>query len=88
MAAGIFQGRFNITAIQTLDALTGGAQTYSYLNVRGISGSVYMGNSAVTSVNGFQLSYDPPHRINVSVAGSALNFVGNGVLEFFGIATA
>lgn len=89
MAAGIFQGRATITgSAQTLDAITGGTQTYGYLSLRTSRGIVLMGNSGITLQNGFPLDNDTQSQMGVSIAGAALNFIGNGELEFFGIATA
>jgi hypothetical protein len=89
MAAGIFQGRAIITdSPQTLDAITGGTQTYGYLSLRTSKGIVLVGNSGITLQNGFPLDNDETMDIPVSVAGAAINFRGSGELEFFGIATA
>lgn len=89
MAAGIFQGEFILTSTRTtLDALTGGTQTYGYIAIRGARGSIAMGNSSVLQTNGFKLPKDYPLVVNQSVTGATLNFIGPGVLDFFGIATA
>jgi hypothetical protein len=89
MAVGVFNGRATITgSAQSLDSITGTANTYSYLAVKAARGSVLIGNSGITLANGYPVDNDEDTIIPVSSTGASLFFIGNGELEFFGISTA
>lgn len=90
MAAGVFSGKFTLSgSAQTLDTLTGGTQTYNHITFRRVSGPVVVGPAAVNLANGYALKTDEPMVIEGSIVGANVGLIGlNGVVEFFGNATA
>lgn len=88
MAAGTKAGKVNIGAVeQALGALFDGV-TYSHVRMRAVSGVVLMGPTGVTLSTGVPLEPEQFHTIERDLTAAGLFFIGNGVLEFFGIATA
>lgn len=90
MAAGTFAGKIQIVggaAEVGLGALFGGV-TYSHVRMRAVSGVVLIGPTGLSLTSGVPLEPDQFHIIERDLTAAGVFFIGNGVLEFFGIATA
>lgn len=90
MAVGVFNGRFSVGASAvSLDSLTGGTQTYNQMAFRRTSGTILIGNSGLTSANGFPLIQGETYELEaVSITGAALFLIGPGTVDFLGNSTA
>ena len=89
MAAGVKNGKFTITDTESVLGTILDGVTYSHLEVRLLSGVVFMGDAgSVNPANGFTIPEQAPIVIEVAATAADIAFIGNGVIGIFGIATA
>jgi hypothetical protein len=88
MAAGIKSGRVQITSSQqALGPTLFDGVTYSYARFRCAGGSICWGPTGLSGSSASVLSHNE-EVIEVTLTAADLFFIGNGTLDFFGIATA
>lgn len=72
---------------QALSVLFAGIATFHYSRFRCSRGSIYIGSAGVDEQTGAALSYEQFMEINANLPAAEAFFVGNGILEFFGVGT-